>query len=449
MADKIVDKLDDAADATDSTGRRHISSTVDTQQGKHAASSLADNRTSDQPRASVQSPRDAALAVFEKKVAAAQRDSGTYCDEPEDGVSFQIWQKTFHPRSESTKNSVDALLGSNSFMKTMSVRIVPAVVEYDVFWSRYFFRVYALRCERDGHGLFEDEEGEGDEEEGNEGTEDGKEEEKDKGKAEGKKADGGDDGGDDVELAETDTAGDATFHVRFTSPNDDGARSGSDARKNDQDGSADTSKLAEHTDVSPSVSPVSVSVPRRGAPTKERREDEEEEETESEPEPEPEPTAKTHERMDVGETNDPMGNYPPPKEAQEIEPEDSKTHERVDVGDPDPMGNYPPGHHRVVSLATTDGTDGTGDGSDDSLGKDWTRMRDVEYSSGGGSSSGETGEAPVADSDAPSARTNRVTAIDPVTTTTALQNTAPPVSPQKPADAEDSDLDEDWGMDSD
>ena len=87
--------------------------------------------------------------LFDKKVAAMQRDSSTYCDEPADAAAYAAFAATFDAESDDTKNAVEALLAANSFMKVMSGRIVPAVVAYDVFWSRYFFRLRLLERERD------------------------------------------------------------------------------------------------------------------------------------------------------------------------------------------------------------------------------------------------------------------------------------------------------------
>jgi hypothetical protein len=53
-------------------------------------------------------------------------------------------------RATTLKKRLTNFCRTNSFMKTMSSRIVPAVVEHDVFWSRYFFRLRTLERERDG-----------------------------------------------------------------------------------------------------------------------------------------------------------------------------------------------------------------------------------------------------------------------------------------------------------
>ena len=74
-----------------------------------------------------------------------QRDSDTYCEDPEDAAAFAAFVREFD--LDAAKTEVDAILASNSFMRTMSERIVPVVVEYDAFWTRYFFRLRALERE--------------------------------------------------------------------------------------------------------------------------------------------------------------------------------------------------------------------------------------------------------------------------------------------------------------
>ena len=76
-------------------------------------------------------------------VAAMQRDSGTYCDEPEDADDFAAWHETFDLASR--KRDVDNLVAGNTFMSELQSRIVPAIVEYDLFWTRYFYRLHKLQ----------------------------------------------------------------------------------------------------------------------------------------------------------------------------------------------------------------------------------------------------------------------------------------------------------------
>ena len=89
----------------------------------------------------------AADEEFQQRVEAMQRDSGTYCDEPEDEEDFQEWLKTF--ALDERKGEVEEILKSNSFMNELQSRIVPVVVDYDEFWTHYFYKVHKLKEEFD------------------------------------------------------------------------------------------------------------------------------------------------------------------------------------------------------------------------------------------------------------------------------------------------------------
>eukprot|EP00236_Picocystis_salinarum_P005575 CAMPEP_0113926320 /NCGR_PEP_ID=MMETSP1159-20121227/3693_1 /TAXON_ID=88271 /ORGANISM="Picocystis salinarum" /LENGTH=382 /DNA_ID=CAMNT_0000926707 /DNA_START=11 /DNA_END=1159 /DNA_ORIENTATION=- /assembly_acc=CAM_ASM_000767 len=82
---------------------------------------------------------------FQQRVEAMQRDSGTYCDEPEDEEDFQEWLKTF--ALDERKGEVEEILKSNSFMNELQSRIVPVIVDYDEFWTHYFYKVHKLKEE--------------------------------------------------------------------------------------------------------------------------------------------------------------------------------------------------------------------------------------------------------------------------------------------------------------
>lgn len=79
---------------------------------------------------------------FEADVSAMQRDSGTYCDEPDDAEDYATWHATFDLASR--KRDVDALVADNTFMSELQARIVPLIVEYELFWTRYFYRLHKL-----------------------------------------------------------------------------------------------------------------------------------------------------------------------------------------------------------------------------------------------------------------------------------------------------------------
>jgi hypothetical protein len=136
--------------------------------------------------------------------------------------------------------------------------------------------------------------------------------------------------------------------------------------------------------------------------------------------------------------------------------------ERVVVSGDDFFGDLAsasaPGHRRVVSLATDDGTVA----SDDSLGRDWTRVRDVESPTELGEASADAdAESDARRADAEASGEEKMDEPEPepepeeaperrssVPAEPSAAAARPP--PRAPTGAgDDSDLDEDWGMDSD
>lgn len=304
--------------------------------------------------------------LFDKKVAAMQRDSSTYCDEPADAAAYAAFAATFDAASDETKNAVEALLAANSFMKVMSGRIVPAVVAYDVFWSRYFFNLRLLERERDAAET---------------------EAETEVSEREAVKREAATVG------SESGESGDAPMASRASPGTPEGASSSKRAGETREDENLSRS-------------------PRR---------------------------------------NDTINPH-------ETSRETSRERVVVSGGDGDSVNASAPGHRRVVSLATDDGTVA----SDDSLGRDWTRVRDVESPTG----LGEAGADADAESDArravaeasgeekmdepepepePEEAPERRSSEPAEPSAAAARPT-----PRAPTGAgDDSDLDEDWGMDSD
>jgi hypothetical protein len=72
-----------------------------------------------------------------------QRDSSTYCDEPEEREEYGVWKASF--RLEGASGEIDKITRENPFMAELQSRIVPLIVEHDDFWHRYFYRCAASR----------------------------------------------------------------------------------------------------------------------------------------------------------------------------------------------------------------------------------------------------------------------------------------------------------------
>ena len=46
---------------------------------------------------------------------------------------------------EARRPEIEAIIADNTFMAELQSRIVPLIVDYSVFWTRYFYRLHLLR----------------------------------------------------------------------------------------------------------------------------------------------------------------------------------------------------------------------------------------------------------------------------------------------------------------
>ena len=83
---------------------------------------------------------------LEADINSMQRDSATYCDEPADTADYQAWRAKFDLAVY--KPAVEGLITENAFMAELQARIVPVIVEYDAFWTRYFYRLHLLEVSK-------------------------------------------------------------------------------------------------------------------------------------------------------------------------------------------------------------------------------------------------------------------------------------------------------------
>eukprot|EP00884_Botryococcus_braunii_P018124 jgi/Botrbrau1/4996/Bobra.0396s0022.1 len=90
-----------------------------------------------------QSASTAKYSRLDADISAMQRNSSTYCDEPEDTTDYTAWLVTFDLSSK--RNDIEQLTASNAFMSELQSRIVPLIVQYDVFWTRYFYQLHKLQ----------------------------------------------------------------------------------------------------------------------------------------------------------------------------------------------------------------------------------------------------------------------------------------------------------------
>ncbi|CAM0880890.1 unnamed protein product [Alopecurus aequalis] len=84
---------------------------------------------------------------FEAQVLALRADPTTFTEEPEDLEGFTRWQEAFS--LEERKEEIEAVLQESPGLESFVERLVPSVVAYDTFWSRYFFAVGKLRQAED------------------------------------------------------------------------------------------------------------------------------------------------------------------------------------------------------------------------------------------------------------------------------------------------------------
>ncbi|KXZ43720.1 hypothetical protein GPECTOR_82g254 [Gonium pectorale] len=80
---------------------------------------------------------------YEAEVAAMQRDSSTYCDEPEDAEDYARWKADFSLTG--VQADIARITAENAFMAELQSRLVPIIVEHEDFWSRYFYRLQKLQ----------------------------------------------------------------------------------------------------------------------------------------------------------------------------------------------------------------------------------------------------------------------------------------------------------------
>ncbi|XP_010524783.1 PREDICTED: BSD domain-containing protein 1 [Tarenaya hassleriana] len=80
---------------------------------------------------------------FEMQLLAVQSDRGTYCREPDDSEDFENWKLGFKVVEKS--NEIDDLINENKSVKEIYDEIMPAEVDAETFWCRYFYRVHKLQ----------------------------------------------------------------------------------------------------------------------------------------------------------------------------------------------------------------------------------------------------------------------------------------------------------------
>ncbi|TVU22633.1 hypothetical protein EJB05_32347, partial [Eragrostis curvula] len=84
---------------------------------------------------------------FEAQVLALRADPTTFTEEPEDAEGFARWRGSFSV--DEMKNEIETVLQESPGLESFVERLVPSVVDYEMFWCRYFFAVDKLKQAED------------------------------------------------------------------------------------------------------------------------------------------------------------------------------------------------------------------------------------------------------------------------------------------------------------
>ncbi|CAL4950520.1 unnamed protein product [Urochloa decumbens] len=84
---------------------------------------------------------------FEAQVLALRADPATFTEEPEDSEGFAKWNSSFSV--DEMREQIEGVLRESPGLESFVERLVPSVVDYETFWSRYFFLVDKLKQAED------------------------------------------------------------------------------------------------------------------------------------------------------------------------------------------------------------------------------------------------------------------------------------------------------------
>jgi BSD domain len=84
---------------------------------------------------------------LQRRVVELETNPDTYCQPAADLNAFEIWSKDFN--LESHEKDCISLLSRHEPIATLYERVVPNVIEEDIFWKRYFYALHAIHQEED------------------------------------------------------------------------------------------------------------------------------------------------------------------------------------------------------------------------------------------------------------------------------------------------------------
>ncbi|KAG1338445.1 BSD domain-containing protein C22A12.14c [Cocos nucifera] len=89
---------------------------------------------------------------FEAHVLAVRCDHKTFLEEPEDGEDFKTWKIGFELAEK--EEEIERLGYENEILKGVIEKLVPDVLDYETFWSRYFYKIHMLKQAEDAQARF-------------------------------------------------------------------------------------------------------------------------------------------------------------------------------------------------------------------------------------------------------------------------------------------------------
>ena len=65
----------------------------------------------------------------------------------QDSEEFAAWLQGFDLTAK--QPDIDALVQSNALMAELQSRIVPVIVDFETFWTRYFYQLHQLQAKHE------------------------------------------------------------------------------------------------------------------------------------------------------------------------------------------------------------------------------------------------------------------------------------------------------------
>ncbi|XAR57158.1 hypothetical protein NMG60_11025198 [Bertholletia excelsa] len=80
---------------------------------------------------------------LDAQIRSTQCDMNTYCKEPENLEEYNEWKMGFKLDEKGVE--IEDLIAENGLIEEIYKEVVPAVVDHETFWTRYFYRVYKIK----------------------------------------------------------------------------------------------------------------------------------------------------------------------------------------------------------------------------------------------------------------------------------------------------------------